>query len=112
MKTSIIVKTTFVALHQWPDAPDCVLFLRHRHRHIFNVVVKIPVRITDREFEFFMVKEKIDQFIKDEMLKNWKYTESCESIALIIALWIYEVYDRKGSVEVYEDNENGAMVEL
>jgi hypothetical protein len=33
----IQVRTSFVGVHQWKDAPDEVAFLRNLHRHVFKV---------------------------------------------------------------------------
>lgn len=120
MKTSICVQTQFKGMHFWPDAPEAVSFLRDRHRHIFHVKATIPVSHDDRQLEFFMVKDNIDEFISTNFylapreflafanLENM----SCEMMATEILLFLKRVYDIKGiKIEVAEDNENSAIVE-
>ena len=51
-KTFVVVKTTFSALHAWPECPyEDVAFLRTPHRHVFYVTMKIQTT-EDRELEF------------------------------------------------------------
>jgi|LGVF01.2.fsa_nt_gb hypothetical protein len=109
----IKVRTTFIAAHCWPDAPDEVAFLRNQHRHIFNVIAIIPVGHNDRELEYFMVLHNIDDAISRIISPEWKGTESCEMIAEMIATRLSIIYDRDNiTVEVNEDGENGSIVKL
>jgi len=119
MKHSYIsVQTQFVGLHNWSKCPiEEVRFLQYPHRHIFYVTATLPVAHDDRQLEFFMVKEQLDEIIhaKFFMGNNGMYelgSKSCEMIADIIVdelhrldpklLWI--------RVTVSEDNENNAGV--
>lgn len=120
MKTSICVQTQFEGMHFWPDAPEEVVFLKNKHRHIFHVKVTIPVSHDDRQLEFFMVKDKIGDFIADSFYLNPSEclhianleNMSCEMMATEILLFLKRVYDIEGiKVEVAEDNENSAIVE-
>lgn len=107
MKTYIIVKTNFEGFHSWKDAPSEVAFLRNLHRHRFDVEVKIEVRHDDRELEFFMVKRRLDAFIKDCIQpKNL----SCEQMAKEIVIHAPQMLGRSVSVKVFEDGDNGAEV--
>jgi hypothetical protein len=117
MTKSIIVKTQFAGVHNWPEAPDVVKFLREPHRHIFKIKVIIPIN-KDRELEFFMVKKIIDEFISNKFW--WAYGEiaelkstSCEELAEKIGRWLIEQCDfPRVSVIVMEDGENGSKVTL
>lgn len=106
----INIKTNFEAFHRWKDAPEEVKFLRDYHRHIFKVQCAIAVKHNERELEFFMVKSKLDKFIRD----NWwglYFDDSCETIAEEIIGYIRKEYgERPISVEVTEDGENGAIL--
>lgn len=110
------VRTSFAGIHQWPDAPYDVEFLKHLHRHTFFVSLTVPVNSDDREIEFFILKQKLDTFIKHrypevegsvsiKFLKN----KSCEMIAEDIANNFIQ-YHKAVDVEVSEDNENSAFV--
>lgn len=120
MKTSIYVRTQFAGIHNWPNAPDEVAFLRNPHRHIFHVKVTIPVTHVDRQYEFFMVKKRIDKYIS--LLLNFTKNQcgipilgsmSCERIATEILSFLRQEYTEVEGikVEVNEDMENGAFVE-
>ena len=112
MKKSIIVTTEKVAFHKYDDAPEEVKFLRNLHRHKFYIKLGIEVFHNDRELEFFIVQNKLNNFLKDKDIIN-----SCEMLGEEIHKWAKETfkvaYPRKREifVEVFEDNENGARVE-
>lgn len=113
IKRFIQVRCSFVALHQWNDAPEEVKFLRNLHRHVFNVIATIPVSHDDRELEYFMVQQKMTKFIDQEVMSVWDYSTSCEMIAERICSFIVAEYDRFNvTVEVNEDGENGSIVEI
>lgn len=63
-RTSIVVRTSFAGLHCWPEAPDEVDFLRFPHRHLFDVRVTLDVSHADREKEFFIVKDRVQRWIR------------------------------------------------
>lgn len=108
---SIMVKTQFEWCHKWSNAPQAVSYLKNLHRHIFYVNCKIEVIHDDRELEFILVKHFINNVISD-IQANCPETFSCEQIASYIRNKLLETYGpRKISVSVFEDNENGAIVE-
>lgn len=122
-KMAIEVKTQFEGLHCWPDAPDEVKFLRHTHRHMFHVVLRLPVHHNDRELEFIMVKHELEKFLKERY--SWPDAPaalgrmSCEDIAKSILKWVMVKYSGgcvrtlRGNVTVgvFEDGENGCWLE-
>lgn len=112
MKTYIVVKNQFDALHCWPNAPDEVKYLRDLHRHTFYIETKIEVYGLDRSLEFYMVKDKIQELI-DSWGKLPKSSKSCEMIATDIIDFVRRVYgnERFISCEVSEDMQNSAIVE-
>lgn len=116
---AIEVKTQFEGLHCWPDAPAEVGFLRRLHRHMFHVVVRIPVTHNDRELEFIMVKRALDDFLRCNFNKTADGVTvmnrmSCEDIAKVIVDWVHTTYDRYDGVVVgvFEDGENGCWLEV
>ncbi len=104
----IYIKTQFEGFHRWKDAPNEVSFLRNKHRHIFYVVVYIPVEHNDREIEFILFKREIEEFINNNI--NKQDVGSCEMIAEKIAININIKYNRPILVDISEDNENGAII--
>lgn len=113
-KTWIHVKTLFEGFHHWKDAPDEVAFLKNLHRHLFHVKASITVGHDDRELEFFMVKRVMDEYL-DFMLKEKKnIVGSCEMVATDLIYYLRIKYgdDRDYRVEVSEDGENSASIEI
>lgn len=110
MKTSIVVRWQFEGFHFYPHAPADVRFLRETHRHLFKCSLKIEVRHDNRELEFFMVQRDLKKKFNDGMMDN----KSCEMIAKEIVLFAQQEYGalRDITVEVSEDGENSAIVEV
>lgn len=108
--TYINVKTNFKGFHKYPDAPEEVKFLKNIHRHIFNINIKIQVFHNDREIEFFMLQNEIDNYIQTRGSDlNYK---SCEMLAEEFLSYINSYYPgRNCIVEVQEDNENSSIIE-
>lgn len=112
-KTYIKVRTEFEGFHFYKNAGDIdprIKFLENEHRHIFKVEVKISVTHLDRELEFFLVKWKLRDFIKDGNMNH----KSCEMIATdILELLLIPTFgnDRYYEVVVSEDGESDGIVE-
>lgn len=105
MSTNIIIKTSFEGIHSWPQCPyKDVSFLTYPHRHIFHVVLKIPVTHNDRDIEIIQTKKAVDSYIEDIFGMNLG-RKSCEDLAQEL-LEVFEAC----YVSVLEDNENGAEV--
>lgn len=105
----IFVSTTFSAVHQYPDAPDDVRFLRSPHRHRFHIRAEMGVHHDDRELEFLLVQREVDALL-DALGHNFG-TRSCEQVAGYLLDGLRAAYgDRFYQVEVSEDGENGAIV--
>lgn len=106
MRTLIIVKTQFSAVHCWPECPfDEVSFLRYPHRHLFYVTVKFKVNHDHRDKEFLMVKNVLEKYISIAFNGKDLGSMSCETMARKIKVEMDADY-----VSVYEDNENGAEI--
>jgi len=113
MTTFISINTDFYGIHKYPNAPDEVAFLRNEHRHKFYVNATIEVFHDDRELEFIMVKNRINEFIANN-ITSMPVMYSCEMMCKDIIMFIESTYctdtTRKIKVSVFEDNENGAIV--
>lgn len=109
MKTSsIIIRTQFAGLHYYAKAPEQVAYLRSPHRHVFFVEVEMQVSHDDRDLEFIIVKNSINEFIDS---KPFDITASCEQMADEICKYLIKKYDQRNiSCTVFEDNENGGRV--
>ena len=94
-----------LATGEWDD----VSFLGYPHRHIFHFYVTIEVTHNDRDIEFIQFKRWLERLYSTEFLElDYK---SCEMIAEELIDTIMEKYpSRNIIVEVYEDNENGAVL--
>ena len=119
-KTSYItVQTRFAGIHNWGNCPlKEVGFLANDHRHMFYVYVDMQVTHNDRDLEFFIIQNELNNIIKD-----WHETDltngitilgsrSCETIAdlFIEALRILHPTVRWIRVSVSEDKENSGSV--
>ncbi len=97
-------------IHCYPDAPEGVEFLRSPHRHMFHFRVEIDVFHNERDIEFILFKRELELQYGNGTLQM--ESKSCEMLAEDIIGYISNQYPgRKISVEVSEDNENGAVLE-
>ena len=118
-KTSTNIWVTFQkeGIHKYPAAltnPSLatgdeydVSFLGYPHRHIFHFKVEIEVFHDDRDIEFIQFKRWLEGLYADGTLQlDYK---SCEMICDDLAETINSKYpQRKITITVSEDNENGA----
>lgn len=97
-------------IHCYPKAPREVEFLRDAHRHTLFIVCTIEVFHDDRELEFYMVQDYIDNVINTD---RFLISTSCEQYAdRLKELLMHQYgYKRKIIVKVFEDNINGAIIE-
>ena len=102
----IWITTSFEGLHNYPDAPKDVEFLKNIHRHIFKIRVWISVEHNDRDIEFIMFKRYIEDICK---VKYFSF-RSCEMISDDLQEVIKLKYpDREIWIEISEDGENGSF---
>ena len=118
MNKRVIVTNNFRGYHRYADAPKNVSFLKEMHRHVFNVKTTVEVFHNERDIEFFQLQNHIESFVRYHYTKAYSdyvdgiFIQSCESLAEAILRDIHETYPgRCVRVEVWEDNENGAIVE-
>ena len=95
-------------IHQYPGAPAGVEYLQYPHRHIFHFEVSIDVFHNDREIEFILFKNELENLYTESTLElDYK---SCEMMADELSEYIYDKYPRRNFViTVSEDGENGAI---
>lgn len=106
MKTRVWVTLQKEALHCWPECPFVeVEYLRRRHRHVFHIRCEIEVRHDDRDVEFIRWKQAIGCEL--DRLGYDLGRMSCEALAKLL-LEKFQCC----LVEVSEDGENGASVEV
>lgn len=102
-------------IHRYPAAetdPNLadVSFLAHPHRHIFHFYAKLEVFHNDRDVEFVLLKRELESLYESQMNIDYK---SCEMLAEELIDYIRsKYYNRDITVRVYEDNENGAILEM
>lgn len=114
MKTYVIVRLQVDGLHNFPAASELfpeVGFLSVMHRHMFHFEAKKEVFHDDRDVEFIMLKRDIQDYLKQmyynpELRTHLFGPKSCE----MLAKEVLNQFDCK-SVTVWEDLENGAIVE-
>ena len=98
-------------IHKYPDAPEGVEFLRYPHRHIFHFYVKLEVFHNDRDVEFILFKRELENLYGENQTLKLDFL-SCEMLAYDLINTITEKYPgRDITVRVYEDDENGAILE-
>lgn len=118
MNKYITVTNNFRGYHKYANAPENVRFLRNVHRHVFNVRTTIEVQHNERDIEFFQLQSHIEGYVRMQYGKQQDsyiegiYIHSCEELAENVLTHLHKVYPgRRARVEVWEDNENGAIVE-
>ena len=114
MKYSVVVTFSLEGFHNWPAAKEIfpqVAFLSDRHRHMFGFRCYAEVTHTDRDKEFILLNREIKCNLqrKFETLPNVLEfgSMSCEAIGEYLLTQFPELY----KVEVWEDWENGCVVE-
>lgn len=109
--TSRKIKVSFQkeGVHRYPDAPKGVEFLKHPHRHIFHFYVTLEVFHNDRDIEFILFKRDLEILFRADIMQA--DNKSCEMLAEDLLDYIEVNYPgRFVQVEVYEDDENGAIL--
>jgi len=112
MKKFIKVSFQKEGIHKYPGAKDLpgVEFLQYPHRHIFHFYVTLEVMHDNREVEFILFKRELEEQYATGILEL-DY-QSCEMMAESLINYIEVHYPNRAiQVEVYEDNENGAIVQ-
>ncbi len=122
-KHFIEVTTTKECIHNFPAAGtdprfatgewDDVSFLAHPHRHILHFYVRMEVNHTDRDIEFIQFKRWIERQFETGVLEaDYK---SMEMLAEELLRTIHDSFPNliasSALVKVFEDNENGAVLE-
>ena len=120
LSTLVWTRVDLPGFHRWPDAPDGRGYLRDRHRHLFRVTISVRVSSDDREVEFHDLADALTAWWSAKakahgdgvLCVEWG-DKSCEAIAkLIVADWQVAAGARWMRVEVSEDGQSGAIVEV
>lgn len=118
----VVVRSHFTALHRWEnqpgsvyaDEPDARLidrpFLRYPHRHKFLVEVTVQVTHSDRDVEFFQLKEEVDQICLGWDGSSQVFSASCEMFAAAIGTSLQKKDYKVAAVKVSEDGESDGVV--
>ena len=89
---------------------DDVSFLGYPHRHMFHFYVTLGVTHNDRAVEFIQFKRELLRCFDNGVIQLDH--QSCEMIGESLINYIEEKYpNRAVRVEVFEDNENGGIIE-
>lgn len=114
IQRSIEVSFQKEGVHKYPAALTDgrlkdVEFLGYPHRHMFHFYVKLEVFHNNRDVEFILFKRELEALYSEKMQLDYK---SCEMLAEELLEYILSRYlERNITVRVYEDDENGAIVE-
>lgn len=93
--------------HRWPDAPESVGYLRNLHRHMLHIQVDVQQFHDGRDLEYHTLLSRV----KDEF-GFYRGDDSCETVAFGLKREMEHRYpDRAVRVQVYEDGENGCVIE-
>lgn len=114
----IIVKTQLEALHCWPDVPPShsSQFLKHPHRHLFQIELQFIVEHNNRDLEFIQIKQQVDRclhkYFKVDHISGLVDLEhmSCE----MLCEFLLKSFNYLGvcQVTVLEDGEMGSMLSI
>ena len=111
-KSFIRVSFQKEGIHKYPAAANLpgVEFLQYPHRHMFHFYVTLGVFHDDRDVEFILLKRELEALYDGGTLQL--NNQSCEMLADSLLDYMEAYYpDRACKVEVYEDDENGGIVQ-
>lgn len=109
MKT-VILDFDVEGYHYYPNPPKEVDFLKHNHRHIFQIRVGYSVEDSNREKEIFIETDNLKDYLGECFGVPCQFEDmSCEMIAEEILN--FAKYDGCVWVEVFEDGKGGARVD-
>jgi hypothetical protein len=107
----VLTEFDVVGFHHYPDAPNKVDFLKHKHRHIFTIKMGYNVKDLDRELEIFIMQDYVKDYLYETYGSPCLFENmSCEMIAKEILE--FSIPDGVKFVEVLEDGKGGARVEI
>lgn len=107
----IVITLNAEGVHVWKNCDiEEVIYLSNLHRHTFYFRLEKEVTHNDRDIEIIKLKHDIKDYLAlkyyDTELRTHVFNgSSCEDIAEDL-LKTFDAY----SVEVLEDNENGAII--
>jgi len=109
-RTLVLTEFDIVGFHHYPNAPNTVDFLKHKHRHIFTIKMGYNVKDLDRELEIFIMQDYVKDYLYETYGSPCQFDNmSCEMIAK--ELLDFSLLDGAVYVKVFEDYKGGAIVE-
>lgn len=113
----IMLRAEVIGFHHWPTPLPEVAYLGQEHRHRFGFLIEAKVRGSDREVEFHMLKRALLEVIAAAFPVNDHYEyqfggRSCEAIGEMVAQELTNGGWPVTAVEVWEDDECGARVQI
>ena len=114
MKYSVVVTFSIEGFHCWPDAKEVfpeVAFLSDKHRHMFGFRCYAHVTHTDRDEEFILLNRKIQKALRIGFQRTTNVLEFGSMSCEMIGEWLLDEFPSLYKVEVWEDWENGAIIE-
>lgn len=111
MKKQVIIQFEIEGLHNYPDAPEQVNFLKNSHRHTFTIKAGYSVNDLNREKEIFIQRDILKEYLNEAFGMPCQFKNmSCE----MIATELLEFGQEDGMIwcEVWEEKTGGARVEL
>ena len=111
IESEIFIKLNLEGIHRWENCTiKEVDYLKHNHRHIFEIKCYLTVNHDDRDVEFIQFKHIVEAYLK-KMYFDYRYncyyfeSMSCEMIAR-------ELIEEFNLIkcEVNEDGENGSIL--
>lgn len=120
VSTSSVIKVRFTqeGWHRWAEAPSGKEYLKEAHRHLFHFQVECGVSHDDRQLEFHDLLAAAKKIVKIKWYVQAAadtydfWGNSCEMIAKELAQALIASTWPITAVEVWEDGECGARVEM
>jgi len=95
-------------IHNYPLAPKSVAYLRNEHRHLFKFKIYIEVFHDDRDIEFILFKQYVNNLLIE--IDSQLGAKSCEMISDNLHKKITTKYPKRFiRISVSEDGENGVL---
>lgn len=86
MALFVLTKNFIEGTHSWPGAAGDEHFLRHSHRHLFEIRCKAFVANPDRQIEIIAMQHRIATYLSERFGTPCEFGAlSCESIAELLA---------------------------
>lgn len=111
-ESTVYVRTSINATHNWPDAGGARIYLMAEHMHTFHFTAWAKVEGDDRDIEFHDLRDQLDIAVAKCLIQPVTIPptfgpKSCETIGAHLLIYLPEAVF---AVEVQEDEDCGARV--